>query len=162
MNSEHNIQLCIQCALPVATIMALWQLLNNNNNNNHNHNHNHDNNHDNNNHHDDDNDDDNDNGNNDNDNDNDNDNNNNNNNNVSSLFSRGINLLLVEDTPKINYTTWEHDIKSALFILSLHFKVTSSKQSAFYTRIYTSSTTKLCNCISCLPNCEYPFFMRCN
>ena len=28
MNSEHNIQLCIQCALPVVTIMALWQLLN--------------------------------------------------------------------------------------------------------------------------------------
>ena len=28
MNSEHNIQLCLQCALPVATIMALWQLLN--------------------------------------------------------------------------------------------------------------------------------------
>ena len=27
-NSEHNIQLCIQCALPVVTIMALWQLLN--------------------------------------------------------------------------------------------------------------------------------------
>ena len=24
MNSEHNIQLCIQCALPVVTIMALW------------------------------------------------------------------------------------------------------------------------------------------
>ena len=28
MNSEHNIQLCMRCALPVVTIMALWQLLN--------------------------------------------------------------------------------------------------------------------------------------
>ena len=28
MDSERNIQLCIQCALPVVTIMALWQLLN--------------------------------------------------------------------------------------------------------------------------------------
>ena len=25
--NNNNIQLCIQCALPVATIMALWQLL---------------------------------------------------------------------------------------------------------------------------------------